>query len=97
VDLPRLPRHGHERSHGAPRAARLPAARCGGLPHRADLGCARHAGHREPRHALRRGLVPDRCAGERARRPRGCGAVPSRVLAALLGFGNAHTGIARRA
>ena len=50
VDLPRRPRHGHERSCRAEGRSRLRPPRHAGLPDRADVGHARHARHDVQRH-----------------------------------------------
>ena len=56
VDLSRPPRVGHRRPVAAEDGPRVHAARHGGLPHRRDVGHARHARDAQRRHDARRRL-----------------------------------------
>ena len=80
-DLPRRARHGHQRPRQPAGRARLPAPRRLRLPHRGDVGHARHAGDRVQRHDPRRHVHPRRAGRPglpgRVRRRR---AVPRRAV-----------------
>ena len=81
MDVPRSPRARHERPRGTRGRARVPAARCGALPHRPDVGRARHARDREQRHDPRPHVHSRRVRRPRvSRRIRRRRAVPGRDL-----------------
>ena len=100
LDLSRDARHGHRRSVDTEDRARVHAARHRRLPHRADVGRARHARDAQRRHdpatacscpiATSAGSCPP---ARPASTLRARGSSPGRCI----GFGNIYYGLARRA
>ena len=99
LDVPRRARHGHQRSGQPADRPRLPPPRLAALPHRGDVGHARHAGHPVARHHPRPRLRPRRGDGQVC--PAGFAGADLFQVAlfawGLLGFAGVYTGIAQRA